>query len=125
MKMKTDLNALIWILLTLVLGSVNSAVAESVSGTIVGISNDFGNLETSLTEQDVDDLGLSRGASYTLLFKDKTISVHFGTTYSDVEEGKWISFINDLGQLRIARNFENAAQTLNADVGDKLTISNE
>ncbi len=99
------------------------ASAESARGTILSITEDFGNMDTSISEAQLDKLGISFGGSFDLTHKDTTVSVHFGFTYSDVPEGEWVSFINETAKLRIARNYENAAMTLKASVGDEITLS--
>ena len=45
-----------------------------------------------------------------------------GTTYSDVPRGGWVALLNRDGTLRIARNLENAGETLGAKAGDRLFI---
>jgi S-adenosylmethionine hydrolase len=115
-----------FISLTLILSlSALSGVvrADELKGTIVGISEDFGNLDTSFSQANVDTLGIELGSEYTLLHQDTSVTVTLGSTYSDVAEGEWISFLDDLGKLRIARNFENAAATLDAKVGDAIAIA--
>ena len=98
-------------------------MADELNGTIVGISEDFGNLDTSFSQANIDTLGIELGSEYTLLHQDTSITVTLGSTYSDVAEGEWISFLDDRGKLRIARNLENAAATLNAKVGDAIALA--
>ena len=99
------------------------AAAESAKGSVLLITEDFGNMDTSITETQLQVLGITLGDDFDLTHKDTTVSVHFGFTYSDVPEGEWVSFINETAKLRIARNYENAAMTLKASVGDEITIS--
>ncbi|HIG43777.1 MAG: SAM hydroxide adenosyltransferase [bacterium] len=99
------------------------ASAEPAGGTILSITEDFGNMDTSISDADLGKLGISLGDSFDLTHKATTVSVHFGFTYSDVPEGEWVSFINETARLRIARNYENAAMTLEASIGDEITIS--
>ncbi|MBP19038.1 MAG: SAM-dependent chlorinase/fluorinase [Pseudomonadales bacterium] len=100
------------------------ASAESVTGTINSITEDYGNLNTSVTASQLDELGILQGANYTLKHKGTKVSVYYGSTYSDVSNGEWVSFVLDDGTIRVARNFENAGATLAAVVGDEITISN-
>ena len=104
---------------------VSLASAETVNGTILSISDDFGNIDTSISQADLDNLGISIGGNFNLQHNDTMVSVHFGFTYSDVPDGEWVSFINETAKLRFARNYENAAMTLKAEVGDKITISSQ
>jgi len=94
----------------------------SKEGTIEAIGDEFGNLETSITQADLDSLALVVGDNFTLTFGKTTVSVHLGKTYGDVENGEWISFVNWEKKLRLARNLANAAETLNAKVGDAFSI---
>ena len=98
--------------------------AESVPGIIKSITDDYGNLNTSVTADQLDELSISPGSNYTVQHKGTKVSVHYGTTYSDVPTGEWISFALDDGTIRIARNFENAAATLEASNGDEIIVSN-
>ena len=98
-------------------------LASSASGKIEKITREYGNIETTLTQQDLDQLDLQTGDDFQLTHKATLIIVHLGETYGDVEQGAWISFINWEGKLRIARNSANAAETLDAAEGDDLTIS--
>jgi len=113
------------LLLLLCSAAITPSIAseESARGTILLITEDFGNMDTSISEAELDELGISFGGSFDLTHKGTTVSVHFGFTYSDVPEGEWVSFINETAKLRIARNYENAAMTLKASVGDEITLS--
>ena len=95
----------------------------STNGTIEAIGDEYGNLETSITQVDLDSLALVVGDNFTLTFGQTSVSVHLGKTYEDVELGMWISFVNWEKKLRIARNTANAAETLNAKVGDVFSIT--
>ena len=95
----------------------------SISGTIEAIGDEYGNLETSITQGDLDSLALAVGDSFTLTLGQTSVSVHLGKTYEDVEKGKWISFVNWEKKLRIARNTANAAETLNTKTGDSFSIT--
>tara|TARA_B100000579_G_C22489183_1_gene691596 strand:+ start:89 stop:451 length:363 start_codon:yes stop_codon:yes gene_type:complete len=116
--MKT-LFALLFILVPLV------ALAESTSGTVESISSEYGNLETSITSNVMDSLGIKVNDQFIINYGGEKITIYFGKTYSDVESGDWISFINWENKLRIARNHKNAAEALGAKVGDSFTISNK
>ncbi len=95
----------------------------STNGTIEVIGDEYGNLETSITQADLDSLALVLGDNFTMTFGKTSVSIHLGKTYEDVENGEWISFINWEKKLRIARNLANAAETLNAKAGDSFSIN--
>jgi S-adenosylmethionine hydrolase len=100
-----------------------SLVAESTSGTVESISEEYGNLETSITLDDINSLDIQTSDQLLVMYGDQKITTYFGKTYEDVASGEWISFINWENKLRIARNHKNAAKALSAKIGDKLTIS--
>lgn len=93
-----------------------------VAAQVESITEEYGNVDTDLSWEQVFDLGLEQGSTFTISFGDRTFDVLLGTTYGDVERGEWIGFITDTGVLRLARNFDNAAETLRCKVGDTLFI---
>ena len=102
-----------------------STSAESMIGTVQSISEEYGNLESSITSAAMESLGITVNNHFIMDYRGTKITVYFGKSYSDVEIGGWISFINWENKLRIARNKRNAAETLNAKVGDSFTISKQ
>ena len=103
--------------------STATLTAESASGRIAQVGEEYGNLETSLVASDLVHLGLAKGDTFTAVCNGNEISVVLGDTYSDVPEGDWIAFINWEGKLRLARNLRNASEALSATAGDAVTIS--
>ena len=118
-KYMKNLLAFLFILIPLSVG------AESTSGTVESISTEYGNLETSITLETLGSLGIKVNDHFVMDYKDTKIPVYFGKTYSDVEPGGWVSFINWENKLRIARNQKNAAETLSAEVGNTFKISKQ
>lgn len=100
-----------------------SVQAESVVGKITRIEGEFGNIETTLTQKELDQVGLTSGDSFRLTHKATTTVVTLGTTYADVATGEWIAFINWEKNVRLARNSVNAAESLMAEAGDEITIT--
>ncbi len=99
------------------------ATADAADGSIATVAAEFGNIETTLTQEDLDRLEIRVGDDFQLTHKDTTVTVRLGRTYEDVERGEWIAFINWEDKLRVARSFANAAETLGAEDGDPLTIA--
>lgn len=89
---------------------------------IQSINESFGNINTELNQTDIDRLKLSEGDYLVCVHGPNTAKVYFGTTYSDVKRGDWVAFMTAEGNLRLARNFENAAETLKVKVGDLVLI---
>ncbi|MEJ2131185.1 MAG: SAM-dependent chlorinase/fluorinase [Gammaproteobacteria bacterium] len=102
---------------------LHASALAGIAAQVESISEEYGNVNTTVTWEQVLELGLEPGSTFTIRFGDKTFQVTLGTTYGDVERGEWIGLITDTGILRLARNFENAAQTLGCEVGDTITIS--
>ena len=102
-----------------------SVSAESISGTVESISTEYGNLETSITSETMASLGIEVNNHFVMVYRGAKITVYFGKTYSDVESGGWVSFINWENKLRIARNQKNAAETLSVEVGNTFKISKQ
>lgn len=103
--------------------TANAESAEaSITARVESITADYGNINTDLSWQQVFDLGLELGSTFTISFGDKTFDVMLGTTYGDVERGAWIGLITNDGKLRLARSFQNAAETLGCNVGDAIVI---
>ena len=73
----------------------------------------------------MESLGLTVNNHFVMDYLGTKITVYIGKSYSDVEIGGWISFINWEDKLRIARIKRNAAETLTAKVGDNFTISKQ
>lgn len=96
---------------------------RQVKGNVAAIGAEYGNIDTDLAVSDLEPLGLQKGDSFSVSFGDKTFAVYLGTTYSDVPRGDWVAFVTEMGNLRIARNFENAATTLGVEQGDTIILS--
>ena len=122
--MKTAIPLLNLLIATFVITScAATTLAPTAKGTIENIGPEYGNLETSFSQDDLDHLDIQIGDKFNLTHGATTVTVHLGTTYEDVEKGEWISFLNWEKKLRIARSFANAEKTLEAKAADGLTIS--
>jgi S-adenosylmethionine hydrolase len=97
---------------------------RQVTGNVAYVGEEYGNIDTDITPERLVDLEVGKGDTFTVGFGDKEFEVYLGDTYSDVPKGDWIAFINSSGTLRIARNFDNAAETLGVVVGDEITLYN-
>lgn len=101
----------------------NADPANSIQGHITAINEQYGNIDTDLTAQDMMKLDVKQGDSVTITAGNKHFSVYLGTTYSDVPKGDWVAFLTTDGTIRFARNFDNAARALGVNVGDTISIS--
>ncbi len=97
---------------------------RQVEVEVIHISEDYGNVDTSGTVETLEELGLMKGNSFPVAFGGTEVMVYLGETYSDVPRGDWVAFVTDQGNIRLARNYENAAATLGVAVGDKVKLFN-
>lgn len=95
----------------------------SAIGLVTEVTSDFGNINTDLIMTDLEKIGIDRRDTFMVRSGDKSVSVVLGTDYGDVPRGEWVAFISWEGMLRIARNFDNAAEGLGCKTGDSLTIT--
>ena len=86
-------------------------------------SEGYGNIYTSFVMADLARLGVTPRSRFIVGKGDRSFVVMLATTYSDVPRGEWVAFITADGTLEVARNFENAAQTLGCSAGDEIFIA--
>ena len=89
---------------------------------VTNITSDYGNIDTQFTAEDLQTLAIAAKTHFQIQFEGRTFRVLLATTYGDVKRGEWVAFVRAEGRLRIARNYENAAQTLECEEGDKILI---
>ncbi|MDZ7684049.1 MAG: SAM hydroxide adenosyltransferase [Gammaproteobacteria bacterium] len=121
--MRTLSIALVTIALVLA-GTATAKHHRQAAAEVMRIDEQHGNIDTNATAETLDELDLSTGDSFPVRFGDREVTVYLGETYSDVPRGDWIAFITGGGNLRIARNFEDAASTLGVEAGDTITLFN-
>ncbi len=93
-------------------------------GEIIDISPNYGNIFINLNTEDFTKLGIQRGMTFQLSIGEKTTEVVYGTTYSDVEKGEWVAFPTADNVTRVAINFGNASEALDAHIDDTISVSN-
>ncbi len=91
-------------------------------GTIVGASENHGNIFTSFVPGDMAELGIDSGDTFVISINGKTAEVLMGTEYGDVKRGEWIGIMRAEGVLMLARNFTNACKAVDCAAGDTVTI---
>ena len=109
-------------LILVLMAALALAADKQVEGKVIAISQDYGNLDTSFVPDDLKRLGIKPGDSFQVGFSDKRFDVYLGQAYSDVPKGDWVAFFTQAGNLRIARNLDDAAKTLGVKQGDALTL---
>lgn len=91
-------------------------------GQVAQLTDTHGNLFTTFRPGDFARIGIAVGDSFELTGGGRTLTVKYGTTYSDVPRGEWVAFLRAEGVILIARNFANAAETLGLQQGDTLRV---
>jgi len=95
----------------------------TIPGHIRNIAPEYGNLNTSFTQADLDQLGLVSLDQFLLHTENRYITITLGQQYADVPSGQWIGFIDWEGFLRIAIHYGNAAEQLTVHQHSQLQLS--
>ncbi len=95
----------------------------TITGHIRSIAPEYGNLNTSFTQADLDQLGLVSLDQFLLQTDNRQIRITLGQQYADVPSGQWIGFIDWEGFLRIAIHYGNAAEQLTVHQHSQLQLS--
>lgn len=98
-----------------------STVTRNPDGTltarVIELSRVYGNITTDLQPADLKSIGVALGGHFILHTEKGAFDVTFGTSYADVSRGQWVAFTTGEGQIMIARNFANAAERAELDLG--------
>lgn len=92
---------------------------NGVTGTVLQIDY-YGNILTNIPAGWME--GATFGASYEIVVDGKPTACSWQRTYSDVPKGAYLALTNAAGNIEIARNLDNAARTLNTEVGHRITL---
>jgi S-adenosylmethionine hydrolase len=95
----------------------------TITGHIRNIAPEYGNLNTSFTQADLDQLGLVSTDQFLIHTDNRQIRITLGQQYADVPRGQWIGFIDWEGFLRIAIHYGNAAEQLTVHQHSQLQLS--
>jgi S-adenosylmethionine hydrolase len=96
---------------------------KALIGSVIHIDR-YGNFITNITGKLAKEAGLEPGAKIYITINDQRLLATFTVTYDDVPRGDWLALINAEEVVEIARNMENAAQTIGAASGAKVRIEN-
>ena len=80
---------------------------------IVGVDGPFGNLVTNVAREEFEKLGYKWGDTFHLALGAIEMDMPFTHTFSDVEIGKPLAFIDSRGRLSFSLNQTNFARTYN------------
>ncbi len=97
---------------------------SEISGSVVHIDK-YGNLITNIPSKLIDRMDMALSDQLNITVGNRNVSATFVRTYGDVPLGDWLALIGSSGDLEIALNMENAAKTIGARAGDRVSISKE
>lgn len=83
----------------------------------------FGNVQLSVTAEDLHRLGAPAGASIVVAFGRHTLSIPYRETFGSVPPGELVAYADSAGCVALAVNSGNAAQRLGLPPGARLRLS--
>lgn len=95
---------------------------SQITGSVVHVDH-YGNLITNIPGKLVNYPGFVPGLPLRIKLGNQSVSATFATAYGDVATGQWLALISSEGAVEVARNLENAAETIGASAGEKVTLS--
>jgi S-adenosylmethionine hydrolase len=93
-----------------------------LSGTIIGLDFPFGNLITNVSREDFAKLGYKLGDPVPVSLGASAMDIPFVHTFSDVDLGKPLLFIDSRGRLSFALNQGDFSKTYNIKPPVRFTI---
>jgi len=97
---------------------------SEIIGSVVHVDH-YGNLITNIPGRLVTNAGFVPGLPLSIKLSNQSVNATFATTYGDVAAGQWLALISSDGAVEVARNLENAAKTIGASAGVKVTLLRE
>ena len=104
---------------------IEVVAADLVDGNLIGTVahvDSWGNLITNMPQELIERSDLTPGDRIEVSVGGEKVEAVFGTTYGDVLQGEWVVMVSSLGRLVIARNMDNAAETLGVSAGTEVRI---
>lgn len=93
-----------------------------LTGEIIALDGQYGNLITNIDEQDFAKLGYKIGDKVNIKIADQNISLSFVKTFSDVPINAPLLYIDSRGHLAMAINQNNFAQIYKVQPPTRLSI---
>jgi S-adenosyl-L-methionine hydrolase (adenosine-forming) len=95
---------------------------SGLTGEVIATDGPFGNLVTNIDGEEFLKLGYARGQSVAVDVGGQKMTIPFVKTFSDVEEGKPLLYIDSRGRLGLAVNQRSFAQTYGVKPPVKIVI---
>lgn len=96
----------------------NRGLAAKVSH----VSAIYGNVWLDIQLSDLKQIGLTPGLWAQLKVGAETYRVRYGKDFSSVDRGQWVIFPNADGFFWLSRNWGNAAETADLEIGDEVRL---
>ena len=97
---------------------------DAIVAEVVDVDR-FGNLRLGATPADLAGAGLADRPDLWARCGERVVGLARGETFADVPEGEYVLLVDSSGWLAIARNADDAAAGLSANVGDAVVVSVE
>jgi S-adenosylmethionine hydrolase len=85
--------------------------------------DDFGNIISNISKEDLKRVGLYPASSITVLLGDKNLNVHLCSAYGDVPSGTSLALFGSSSFLEVAVNKGSAFNQFKAKIGDTFRVS--
>ena len=92
-------------------------------GRVIRITSTHGNVFINFTDRDFRQLSIEPGDDFQLTLGDTSVTIRYGTTFSEVTKGEWIAFPTADGDTIVAINHGNAFNHLQPEIGDTVRIT--
>lgn len=86
------------------------------------VSAIYGNVWLDIQPSDLERIGFNPGLWAQLKIDDQNYRVRYGKDFSSVERGQWVMFPNADGFFWLSRNWGNAAETADLEMGDEVRL---
>ncbi|UCC58480.1 MAG: S-adenosyl-l-methionine hydroxide adenosyltransferase family protein [Candidatus Bathyarchaeum sp.] len=93
-----------------------------VVGEVLHI-DDFGNIVSNISVEDLQSEGFHKGDSLLVRLGDKTLILQFCSAYGEVPDGTALALVGSSDFIEVALNQGSASKTFKAEVGEPFRIS--
>jgi S-adenosylmethionine hydrolase len=84
--------------------------AAGITGQVIGLDGPFGNVITNIPGPELSALGYALGETVKARIGGEEVAVPFVKTFSDVESGRALLYVDSRGRLALAINQGNFAE---------------
>lgn len=91
-------------------------------GEVVHV-DDFGNVITNISIEDIEKVGIGEGHSLHVTLKDRTLTLKLCSAYGDVPALVPLAIIGSSDFLEVSINRGNASESFNVKIGDSVRVS--